>query len=662
MQVQGLAPAPTFRGAAIRELTLDGVGDDLLTGGLGADGLASPIAPAPADPACPTPAELRRMAIYHNYRSLSPTTAAAGYGTQFAPCKVAGREYHVSLKNEALMVQVPDNFRSDPPCIVVTASSGSRGVYGTAATTAEWALARGCVLACTDGGRGPGLEDLDRGLVIDHDGRAVPREEARNPAFLAQLCKWVEQPHGWVQQAMDSHERQAYLAQNPHRVAFKHAHSQQDPEREWGRDVLDAVELAFQVLNARGDGRVYTPENTVVIAASVSNGGEAVLAAGEQDRRGLLDGVVAAEPNASTGPVEAEIACGDRPLVTEVGRSLLDLVTLSNLYGPCAALLAGQGDRAQAEARCASLADKGLLRPGTFEQQALEARSKLEQAGLLPEAESTRAGLAGSGFYAGAAVAYANSYGRFSPSLHLAGYSFGATLPARHDERGRLLNPQEAGRPTPFQGMATLAGVSSGLYPGAGISLINDLSPDGPRENQLSRSPSTGRLDGNLDGALRLRSLFEGRDLETGQPLQGLLAQEHRRIQEGIEATRMTGDQHGKPTLVLVPRNDQIIAPNHAGRAYFAKNQLVEGADSQARLIEIPNAHHLDALNDRPDYAGRYVNVKVYFHQALDRMYEHLTRGTPLPESQVVRSASLATLARPEDRITFSGRRLTLPE
>jgi hydroxybutyrate-dimer hydrolase len=55
-----------------------------LTAGLGKSGLAG-AAPAVANPASPTAAELRRIAIYNNYRALVDIAAAGGYGTLYGP-------------------------------------------------------------------------------------------------------------------------------------------------------------------------------------------------------------------------------------------------------------------------------------------------------------------------------------------------------------------------------------------------------------------------------------------------------------------------------------------------------------------------------------------------------------------------------------------------
>ncbi|WP_039936427.1 3-hydroxybutyrate oligomer hydrolase family protein, partial [Streptomyces himastatinicus] len=54
-------PPPGFH--HLTSVHYDGRGDDLLTAGLGFDGLRGPL-PAPADPDRPTAAELRRQAIW----------------------------------------------------------------------------------------------------------------------------------------------------------------------------------------------------------------------------------------------------------------------------------------------------------------------------------------------------------------------------------------------------------------------------------------------------------------------------------------------------------------------------------------------------------------------------------------------------------------------
>ena len=75
---------PAFISGTAQTATYDGASDDLLTGGLGKSGLAG-AAPTFANPAAPTAAELRRAAIYNNYRALIDPTAAGGFGVLYGP-------------------------------------------------------------------------------------------------------------------------------------------------------------------------------------------------------------------------------------------------------------------------------------------------------------------------------------------------------------------------------------------------------------------------------------------------------------------------------------------------------------------------------------------------------------------------------------------------
>ncbi len=91
--------------AAVNQLdltvTVHRDGDDLLTAGLGIAGLSNPVAPAFADPAKPTAAELRRRAIlglvlvWHRPYPAPGSGYGVTYGTTAA---VPGREYSAMAK------------------------------------------------------------------------------------------------------------------------------------------------------------------------------------------------------------------------------------------------------------------------------------------------------------------------------------------------------------------------------------------------------------------------------------------------------------------------------------------------------------------------------------------------------------------------------------
>ena len=147
---------PTFVVGTIGVQNYDGNTDDLLTAGLGKDGLiATATAPVPADPAAPTAAELRRIAIFNNYRAIVDTNPLGGYGSLYGPNvdaqgnvtasqgKVPGTEYiafaddGTGQQNVTVMAQIPTNFDPANPCLISATSSGSRGIYG-GISVGEW--------------------------------------------------------------------------------------------------------------------------------------------------------------------------------------------------------------------------------------------------------------------------------------------------------------------------------------------------------------------------------------------------------------------------------------------------------------------------------------------------------------------------------------------
>src|SRR4051812_46926161 len=69
----------------ITSVTYNGTDDDLLTAGLGKTGLGAAAAPAAANATSPTAAELRRIAIFNNYRSILDISPKGGYGVLYGP-------------------------------------------------------------------------------------------------------------------------------------------------------------------------------------------------------------------------------------------------------------------------------------------------------------------------------------------------------------------------------------------------------------------------------------------------------------------------------------------------------------------------------------------------------------------------------------------------
>lgn len=625
---------PSFIHGPILHKHYDGVTDDLLTGGLGKSGLAIAASPPFADPLHPTAAELRTRAIHDNYRALVDTSSGGGYGTLYGPNVtadgtvtsseglIAGDEFIAfagaasGRVNVTMMVQVPDGFDPANACIVTAPSSGSRGVYGAIGTAGEWGLKHGCAVAYTDKGTGTGAHDLQNHTVNLITGERESADVAgKESNFTAPL---------------NNEKRAEFNAETPNRFAFKHAHSRQNPEKDWGQNVIDSIEFAFFVLNEKfghpvGRGafaRVIGPENTIVIASSVSNGGGASVRAVEQDKKHLISGVAVSEPNVN--PVfdsRFVIVQEGRDPVALHSRSLYDYTTLLNVFQGCADLAptnaAAPLNLAPSAARCATLENLGLLTSATLDDQATEAQKIINDFGILPEQNIVQPSHWFLFVPQSIAVTYANAYGRLGVEENTCGYSFGAT---------------SGGNPAALSGTSETAlfGTSNGIPPTGGVNLINNLAPNGAKEDRVSTP------DQDLRGALCLRGLATGFDPASGQPLAGQTREAHERIQQGIAEIRASGDLRGVPTLIVVGRNDAILPPNHASRAYFGLNRLVEGARSNLRYYEVTNAQHLDVLNGLPGFNSRFIPLHRYFIQALDLMFDHLKNGTPLPPSQVV--------------------------
>ncbi|HVF63309.1 MAG TPA: 3-hydroxybutyrate oligomer hydrolase family protein [Casimicrobiaceae bacterium] len=660
----------------VKRTVYDGTTDDLLTAGLGRTGLAG-AAPAIANPTAPTTAELRRLAIYNNYRALVPVVARGGYGVLFGPNidangadtrgegRVAGVEYLAyaddgsGTKNVTLMVQIPNNWDRTRPCIVTGTSSGSRGVYGAIGTSGEWGLKRGCAVAYADKGTGMGVHDLATDTVNLQQGQRSPAAAAGPLSNFTSL----------IGSALA-----AFHAAHPNRIAVKHAHSQQNPERDWGLDTLNAIRFAIYALNEESglrnpDGstrRPYNADNTLVIGSSVSNGGGAALAAAEQDVDNLIDGIAVSEPQIQLVANSALRIQRGTTVFTGTGRTLYDYVTLANLYQPCATLstrAAGSPGGALVPAalatnRCAALRTFGLLTKATVAEQAEEAMDIIIAAGWEPSTSVLQAS-----HYAfvtpAIAVTYANAYGRFSVTDNVCGFSFAAV--------------DAANRPAPIAlaALATVFSTGNGIPPMSTIQIINNLSVGGPLRDAVSVSPSTGQLDFNADGARCLRNLWTGTD--------ALAA----RVKSGNAEVLRTANLRGKPAIIVHGRQDTNTPPAFTSRPYFGLNKIVEGTASRLSYIEVTNAQHLDAFIDNallPGYDSMYVPLHYYFFQALDRMYAHLTTGAALPPSQVVRavprggtpgSAPAITLANlpaisatpaSGNAISFSNNTVTIPD
>lgn len=558
--------------------------DDLLTAGLGLDGLRA-MAPLPfADAAHPTPVELRRRAIWSNWRGIADLAPGGGYGELYgSTASVPGREFSAYAKvpgasqPHRVLVQLPDAFDADKPCVLVAPSSGSRGIYGAIAVAGAWGLPRGCAVAYTDKGTGSDYYDLDQQSGPRADGTIGALGQADDLAFV---------PDAPVDASG---------------VAFKHAHSKDNPEADWGRHVRQAAEFALKTLNEnvpRSGG--FDFGNTRIVAVGISNGGGAVLRAAESEEE-WLDAVVAAEPN-----VYAE---------GHGSRALYDYTTEAGLLMPCALLdiadlpqppLSAQV-QTMAAARCASLAQAGEVEGADAAVQAASAHARLRANGWTDEA--VRAGALSVAFdmWRAVAVLYASAYGRYEVDEHPCGFSY-AMLSAdgkRHAATGAE--------------RAAWWADANGIPPGAGVGIVAPPSPS---------------ADAGYEGLRCLRALWDGQGAEAD------------RVRKGIAEVRASPPRNGLPVVVIHGTDDGLVPMAFTSLPYVAQ---ARAAGRDVRYWQVRNAQHFDAFLGLPGYGARYVPMLPYVYQALDRVSAYLDGKGELPAD-----ATVATVPRGTGRALTS--------
>ncbi len=552
-------------------------GDDLLTAGLGIAGLRGLASPPFADAAAPTVAELRRRAIWSNWRGIADLAPGGGYGEVYGSTEtVPGREFSAfatvpgARHPHRVLVQVPDNFDRARRCVLVAPSSGSRGVYGAIAVAGAWGLPKGCAVAYTDKGTGTDYFDLDTRSGVRADGTVGPAAHQNDPlAFVP------ESP------------------ENSAGVAFKHAHSLDNPEADWGRHVHQAAEFALEALNdAFSADAPFTFANTRMIAVGISNGGGAVLRAAEIEGD-WLDAVVAGEPSVW---VEAEGS-----------RALYDYTTEAALLMPCALLAIENLPQPPLQAqvrgvwtqRCAALEAGGLIEGADADAQARDAQARMRAQGWTDEA--LRAGALSVGFdlWRAVAVTYASAYGRYGPGEHPCGFSYA------------MQTADGAPRAATAQERAAWWSDASGIPPGAGVAIIDEVS----------------RVD---PSAARLRCL---RDLWGGA------SADADRVRRGIAETRAGLPRSGLPVIVIHGIDDGLIPMAFTSAPYVARARA-EGRD--VRFWQVRNAQHFDAFLGFPDYAARYLPMLPYVYTALDRALAAIEGQGALPESTTIQTVPRA--------------------
>lgn len=535
--------------------------DDLLTAGLGLDGLRAAVPPAFADAGHPTSEELRRRALWSNWRGIADLAPGGGFGDVYGALpSVSGREFsafaHIpgASQPHRVLMQLPDDFDAGKRCVVVAASSGSRGIYGAIAVAGAWGLPKGCAVTYTDKGNGTDFFDLDAGMGVDAASQIAAASADAGLAFTPSVT-------------------------NGQGVAFKHAHSQDNPEADWGRHVKQAADFALAKLNeALPSQAPFTFANTRVIAVGISNGGGAVLRAAEIEGD-WLDAVVAGEPNV---------------LVKGHGaRSLYDYTTEAALLMPCALPQLGIPAMPRLEEECAALTAHGVLAGADFDARQKDALAKLRAGGWTDAA--LRAGSISVAFdlWRAVGVTYASAYGRYAHDAHPCGYRFSA------------LNADLTPRAATAAERAAWVSDSIGIPPGAGVGIIDP-------------QPAT---DIGLTGLACLRDLWTGDSADA------------QRVRKGIAETEAGLPRVGLPVVVIHGTDDGLVPQAFTSAPYVA---AAKAAGRDVRYWQIRNAQHFDAFLGFPQYGAVYVPLLPYVYAALDEVDAYLDGKGALPVDAVI--------------------------
>ncbi len=577
-----------------KEIYYDGIHSDLLTAGLGLDGLRGP---APELNMNASADVLRKASYYHQFKAMNDLTEAGGYGRLFGITgeykPVAGVEYWAQRRIKAgalhtTVVQIPDGFDVENPCLIVAPSSGSRNVFGAVGTSGAWGLMQSCAVSYTDKGTGTEIA-LKGGKQYQIDGIVVSHSQPDEQAKLV--------------------SRRLLSSPSPLHVAQVHAYSEENPEQYWGDFVLDAASFGLDLIQSK---YALTSKDVHVIAASVSNGGGAVLRAAEHDKAGIIDAVVAAEPQVNVAHRFELIQDENKQTISS--QPLIQLSSMMSLYEPCASLDESlnsapfKGNTALIQPllakRCQALADAGWLTAQTTKEQASEAIKKI----ALLQIESSALQMAHIntliGMWPAINHTYANSYLQKEASDNLCQSAMSAFAV---DGTPRELSAKEV------EGMFAL---SNGIAPGNGVELAYTNE-----DNQV-----VSKMMFADDMGLKSQLCF----YHLGQT---------KAIKEALQVVMAKPERNHKPTIILHGQADSTVAVNHASRAYFHRNQSGLNPNQNLKYFEIQNAQHFDAFLAYPGFKEQFLPMHPYFEQSMLMMLNHLRNGQPLAQSQVIKTA-----------------------
>lgn len=592
----------------------DGDSDDLVTAGIGFTPLSSMIQEFKfADPDNPTTHELRQAKLNRFIDTKTGEGQLFGFRQQnLSPLfdgKIAGTEILATIKegNVGVLLQIPVDFDKKKPCIVAIPASNYDGLYNAKDIQIRglWGLKHNCAVVYNDKGLGNGIYDISSQQGFTIEGKIAKDNLLFNPKIK---------------------NRENFIKNYPNRYAVKQLHSKQNPEHNWGKYVLQSIEFALYEINDRFSAtntRNFTSYNTLILIYGAEDGASAALNAGELDKIGTINGIVAVNPQIQPNPEIASLTIQEGTSVRSFKyNSIPDYATTAALYIPCAipAIEPNKADNYvpyaskyfYSQNRCDALKKANLLTKGTPK----EALEKLYSYGWRPEMEIQLPY-----FYNKESIAfpyqYISSYGRFDVTENMCDYSVAST------QQDPLYNFGEV-MPLKEVKFSEIWSLSNGHLPiwankdVTAIDLVANKDIDSPRREWFSSSEIKNQIDYGTKGAICLREKIT-----------------EKRVNDGLKQVQATGNLNKIKTFIVHGQSNVKQLINHTSRPYVALNSGVEGKESQLRYIEVENASYLDG---KSPFDNTLLAIDYYGEDAIEWLWANLTNNTTLPESQVIRT------------------------
>lgn len=599
--------------------------DDLVTAGIGFSTLSHALTMNKfANIQKPTLHELRKAKFNRFIDKKTGEGTLFGFRTeQLTPLfdgRIPGTEVQAYLDNDGVevtfLLQIPLDFDQKKPCIVAVPTIDSQGIYNATDMQIRglWGLNHNCAVVYNDKGLGDALFDLKNQQGYFIDGTVSKENKGKDKLIFSVNNKL---PANLV----------------THRYAIKQLHSQQNPEHKWGEYVINSLEFAFYYLNSMystNNEIIFDKDNTIVLVYGATDGGGAALKAGEFDTTGMIDGIVAVNPQIQVLNNQEKttlfIQRGESPEEPFITKSLIDYTTYGAIYIPCAISAIQDINREKTvpyvdkyfftQNRCQSLKEAHLLTSETVEEQSYEALEKLYQYGWSPQMINQLP------FYyytqsINLPYKYISQYGQYTVKDHLCHLSVASINQELIYNDGNVA-------PLNKTNFALLWADNTGSLPIRmsnniiAIDTVNDDDPNGPHGEFYSRSKNSNQIDYNLAGALCLREKVTDSRVENGQ-----------------QQVFANGNLHGIKTIIVHGQLNVKNLPDYSARAYAALNSYTEGKTSNLRYIEVENASYIDSVMP---FDNSLIPIDYYGDSAMDWLWSNITKQTSLPDSQVIRT------------------------